>query len=78
MSQSNPLEIFVQCLEKIDDPRSKQGVSHQFQTILAIVFLGLLASVSTLAEIERWAKIRLQKLEKFLPFKKGVAPYAVK
>jgi len=76
MSQSNPLEVFVQCLKKIDDPRSKQGISHQFQTILAIVFLGLLANISTLAEIERWAKIRFQKLEKFLPFKKGV-PHAI-
>jgi len=46
MSQSNTLEIFVQSLEKIGDPRSKQGVSHQFQTILAIVFLGLLANIS--------------------------------
>jgi len=76
MSQSNTLEIFVQSLEKIGDPRSKQGVSHQFQTILAIVFLGLLANISALAEIERWAKIRFQKLEKFLQFKKGV-PHAI-
>ena len=40
------LEIFVQCLKKVPDPRSKRGQSHPFSTILAIVILGLLGNVS--------------------------------
>jgi hypothetical protein len=76
MSQSQTLEIFAQCLKNVPDPRSKQGVSHHFQTILAIVLLGLLANITTLAEIERWAKIHFPTLKRFLLFKKGV-PHAI-
>ena len=42
------LKIFVQCL-KVPDPRSQRGQSHRFLSILAIVLLGLLANLSTLA-----------------------------
>jgi hypothetical protein len=66
MSNVVPLEIFVQCLKKVPDPRSKRGVSQPFRTVLVIVFLGLLANLSTLAEIERWAKIHLTSLQPFL------------
>ena len=38
------LDIFVQCLNNVPDPRSKQGVSQPFQTALAIVLIGLLAA----------------------------------
>jgi hypothetical protein len=57
MSRPNSLEIFVDCLKKVPDLRSKQGVSHPFHTALAVIFLGLLANISTLAEIQRWAEI---------------------
>ena len=45
MPNAAPLEIFVQCLNNVSDPRSKQGVSQPFQTALTIVFLGLGGSV---------------------------------
>jgi len=41
-SSPDSLAIFVQCLKKVPDPRSKRGKSHPFPTILAIVLLGLL------------------------------------
>jgi hypothetical protein len=66
MSIPAPLEIFVQCLKKVPDPRSKRGVSQPFRTVLAITFLGLLANLSTLAEIERWANQHLDQLKQFL------------
>ena len=69
MSNNATLEIFVQRLKKVPDPRSKQGISQPFQTALAIVFLGLLANLSTIAEIERWAKIHLSQLQSFLPLR---------
>jgi hypothetical protein len=56
MSKKNPsLTHFVECLSEVPNPRSKQGVSHPFATILAITFLGLIANVRTPAEIARWA-----------------------
>jgi len=64
------LKIFVQCLKKVPDPRSKRGQSHRFLTILAIVLLGLLANLGTLAEIQRWAELQHPKLKKFLRFRK--------
>jgi hypothetical protein len=69
-------EIFVQFLKKVPDPRGKHGKSHLFPTILAIVLLGLLANLSTLAEIERWAKSQLAQLKTFLRFTRGV-PHAI-
>jgi hypothetical protein len=53
MSASTSLEIFAECLNKVPDSRSKQGVFHSFRTILALVFLGLLGNITTLAEIQR-------------------------
>ena len=69
MSQSAPLEIFVRCLKKVPDPRSKHGTSHPFPAALAIVLLGLLANISTLAEIQRWAEIHFSQLKQFLDLK---------
>ena len=63
---ADSLEIFVQCLKKVPDPRSKRGQSHPFPTLLAIVLLGLLGNLSTLAEIHRWAKIHVTQLQQFL------------
>jgi hypothetical protein len=64
------LKLFVQCLKKVSDPRSKRGQSHRFLTILAIVVLGLLANLGTLAEIQRWAEQQHPKLKTFLRFRK--------
>ena len=81
MFQSAPLEIFVQCLKKVPDPRSKYGKSHPFSTALAIVILGLLANISTLAEIQRWTEIHFSQLKQFLEFKdkkgKRRVPHAI-
>ena len=63
------------------DPRSKYGTSHPFSTALAIVLLGLLANLSTLAEIQRWTEIHFSQLRQFLEFKnkkgKRRVPHAI-
>jgi hypothetical protein len=65
----NPsLSHFVECLNQVPDPRSRRGVSHPFPTILAVTFLGLIANVSTPAEIARWAKQHFKTLKTFLTF----------
>jgi hypothetical protein len=70
VAMSTSLNVFAQCLQQVPDPRSKYGTYHPFATILGIVFLGLLANVHTLAEIERWANIHHRELKKFLRFGK--------
>jgi hypothetical protein len=49
-------------------------VSQPFQTALTIVFLGLVARLSTIAEIERWAKNHATQLKQFLEFRDTGAP----
>ena len=73
MSTTSPsapatLALFAECLEKVPDPRSKQGTCHPASTLLAIVLLGLLANVATPAEIARWTKRHFKKLSPFLTF----------
>ncbi len=74
MSTQNPLKNFANCLNSVPDPRSKQGQSHPFPTIMAIVLLGLLANVTTPTEIARWAKIHFFQLKQFLRFRKTGVP----
>ena len=74
MSAQNPLKNFANCLSSVPDPRSKQGQSHPFSTIMAIVLLGLLANVTTPTEIARWAKIHFFQLKQFLRFRKTGVP----
>jgi hypothetical protein len=64
------LALFAQCIKKVPDPRSKQGTSHPCSTLLAVLFLGLLAQVSSPAEIARWTKRHFAQLSKFLRFGK--------
>jgi hypothetical protein len=81
MSATASLEIFVESLKRVPDPRSKRGKSHPFSTVLALVLLGLLANISTLAEIQRWSELHLNQLQKFLPFrtrkKRKQPPHAI-
>ena len=78
---SSPLTLFVHCLNQVPDPRSKHGTYHPFRTILALVFLGLLGNVTTLAELERWTKLHFTQLKQFLRFrykkKKWQIPHAI-
>jgi hypothetical protein len=67
-SAPDALALFAHCLKKVPDPRSKQGTSHPCSTLLAVVLLGLLAKVSTPAEIARWTKRNFPKLSKVLRF----------
>jgi hypothetical protein len=62
------LQLFAECLEKVPDPRSQHGTNHPCTTILAVVLLGLLAQVSTPAQIARWTKRHFKKLSQFLRF----------
>src|SRR5215469_4163004 len=62
-------------LESLPDPRSKQGVSHPYHGMLALVLIGLIAQMPTVAEIRRWAKKHWHTLKEPLKFKdKAIKP----
>lgn len=67
-SKSETLKLFTQCLKKVPDPRSKQGTWQPFPTILALVFLGLIANVTSIQQTARWGKQHFHKLKRFLAF----------
>ena len=56
MSSPPSLSALAAVLESLPDPRSKQGISHPYHGMLALVLLGLLAGMPYVAEIRRWAK----------------------
>jgi hypothetical protein len=74
MSQpTNPphlLKLFAQTIKKVPDPRSKQGQSYPLNTLLALIFLGLIANCTNAAELARWSKNHLKKLRPFLQFRR--------
>ena len=67
---------FKDALQNIPAPRSKQGVSHPFHGILALVILGLTAQQISMTHIVEWAKNYWQELKELLGFKSEQPPDA--
>jgi hypothetical protein len=61
-------------INSIPDPRSKQGVSHPYHGMLAIVLIGLIAEMPYIAEMRRWAKNNWHILKEPLKFKRKKPP----
>lgn len=70
----SPIQLLAQSLRKVHDPRSSHGISHGFHSTLLITLLGLLANLSTIAQIERWAKLHFSELKQFIYFRAKKAP----
>jgi hypothetical protein len=73
MSTSS-LHALAAVIEALPDPRSKQGVSHSYHGMIAIVLLGLIAQMPYVAEMRRWAKKHWKILKEPLHFKKDKPP----
>ena len=50
------LTTLADAFQKIKDPRDPRGVRHDFHGMVVVVFLGLLARITKMAHIQRWAK----------------------
>lgn len=59
---------------QITDPRKPRGVRHPFSGILALVFLGLMARLTEMAAIERWAAAHWEELKEPLGFTRDKPP----
>ena len=68
------LSALAATLATIPDPRSKQGVSHPYHGMLALVLIGLIAQIPCIAQIRRWAKKHWKTLKEPLQFKRDAPP----
>ena len=59
---------------QVTDPRKARGVRHPFQGIVALVFLGLLARITEMAVLVRWARAHWDELQEPLGFTRKQPP----
>lgn len=69
-SLSQLAEVFSQ----ITDPRKARGVRHPYRGMVALVFLGLLARITEMAVLVRWARAHWDELQEPLGFTRNVPP----
>ena len=59
---------------RVSDPRKARGVRHPFQGMVALVFLGLLARITEMAVLVRWATAHWEELQEPLGFTREQPP----
>jgi hypothetical protein len=59
---------------QVTDPRKARGVRHPFQGMVALVFLGLLARITEMAVLVRWATAHWDELQEPLGFTREQPP----
>ena len=59
---------------QVTDPRKARGVRHPFQGMVALVFLGLLARITEMAVLVRWAEAHWDELQEPLGFTRKQPP----
>jgi hypothetical protein len=73
---ASSLEDLVQVFAQIPDPRKARGVRHPFSGIVGLVFLGLLARITEMAVLVRWATPHWDELKEPLGFTRRKPPCA--
>lgn len=68
------LSQLAKVFSQISDPRKARGVRHPFSGIVSLVFLGLLARITEMAVVERWAKANWDELKEPLGFTRDKPP----
>ncbi|MEI8192081.1 MAG: ISAs1 family transposase [candidate division NC10 bacterium] len=58
----------------LTDPRKPRGVRHPFDGIVSLVFLGLLARITEMAVLVRWAEAHWTQLREPLGFRRDTPP----
>ncbi len=68
------LSQLTKVFSQISDPRKARGVRHPFSGIVSLVFLGLLARITEMAVVERWAEANWDELKEPLGFTRDKPP----
>jgi len=71
---ASSLERLAEMFSQIADPRKPRGVRHPFPAILSLVFLGLLARITEMAVVTRWASAHWDELKGPLGFTREKPP----
>jgi hypothetical protein len=69
-------ESLVRVFAQVQDPRKRRGVRHPLQSILTLVFLGLLARIREMKVLQRWAEAHWDQLREPLGFDRDAPPDA--
>ena len=73
---ANSLAGVPEIFHKLTDPRDPRGVRFPYHALCCLVFLGLLARISEMAVLVRWAKAHWEQLREPLGFTRPEAPSA--
>jgi hypothetical protein len=68
------MERLVRVFAQVTDPRKASGVRHPFSGIVSLVFLGLLARITEMAAVVRWATAHWDELKEPLGFAREKPP----
>jgi hypothetical protein len=71
---ASSLEHLAEVFSQVTDPRKARGVRHPFSAILSLVFLGLLARITEMAVVVRWAAKHWDELKEPLGFTRNEPP----
>jgi hypothetical protein len=71
---ASSLERLAEVFSQVTDPRKARGVRHPFPAIVSLVFLGLLARITEMAVVVRWAAAHWDELKEPLGFTREKPP----
>jgi len=71
---ASSLERLAEAFAQVTDPRKSRGVRHPFSGIVSLVFLGLLARITEMAVVVRWATAHWEELKGPLGFTRERPP----
>jgi hypothetical protein len=71
---ASSLKQLAEVFSQVADPRKARGVRHPFPAILSLVFLGLLARITEMAVVTRWAAAHWDELKGPLGFTREKPP----
>jgi hypothetical protein len=73
---TSSLEHLAEVFSQVTDPRKARGVRHPFSAMVSLVFLGLLARITEMAVVVRWAAAHWDQLKEPLGFTRNKPPCA--
>jgi hypothetical protein len=71
---ASSLEHLAGVFSQVTDPRKARGVRHPFSGMVSLVFLGLLARMTEMAVMVRWASAHWDQLKESLGFTRDKPP----